>query len=62
MKYSVDKNHIDLCKDCVWYNAINKTCNAKKCSGYGIGLVTFYDRKHCTQQVKKQTGVAEDVV
>ena len=52
MKYSVDKQ-IDLCKECIYYHPENGTCNAKKCSGFGSGLVTKHDRNHCTQQKQK---------
>ena len=53
MKYSIDKP-LDLCSNCVYYHPENKTCNAKKCSGYGNGFVTRNDRKNCKHQVNKE--------
>lgn len=41
------RNNEDRCAKCVWYHKENKTCQKKKCAGYGYGYVTKNDRRFC---------------
>lgn len=42
------------CFTCGYYHKENNTCNAKKCSGYGIGYVTKSDQSTCTRFTKQE--------
>ena len=35
------------CKDCIYYNKENKTCQSKKCATGGSGKVSWVDRLFC---------------
>ena len=35
------------CKECVYYNAENNTCQSKKCGTGGEGYVTLLDKLFC---------------
>ena len=46
------------CKDCVYFNKENETCQSKKCATYGDGKVSWIDRLFCSPR-KENDGGAE---
>ena len=40
------------CKDCIYYNKVNKTCQLKKCAAYGDGKVSLIDILFCSPALK----------
>lgn len=38
---------LNPCKDCIFYQKENRTCQAKKCATGGSGEVTLVDRLYC---------------
>lgn len=45
----------DACKECIYYISENQTCQRKKCSGWGAGYVTKFDRRNCEPVKKEET-------
>lgn len=47
------------CKDCIYFNKENKTCQSKKCATYGDGKVSWIDRLFCSPR-QENNGGADD--